>query len=162
MLPHPNWPSPPLFMVKLSVFISSTQRRNRIHFCFKGKWSVKTQKTLSLTLCSWGLLSLSLLSLGWQMSFFKEHPHQLFFFTSFHTLLFLHLPLNISDFPISTRPTSLFIFYILYGQFHPDLFTANSPVFLKYTTASNLCPQPNFRNLAISFNLTCSTLNLST
>ncbi|KAB0375736.1 hypothetical protein FD755_012379 [Muntiacus reevesi] len=55
----------------------------------------------------------------------------LFFFTSFHMLLFLHLPLNISDFPISTRPTSLFIFYILYGQFHPDLLTANSPPPLK-------------------------------
>ena len=160
MLPYPNWPSPPLFMVKLSVFISSTRCRNRIHFCFKGKWSVNNSENSFITLCPRGF-SLSLLFLGWQVGFFKEHPHQPFFFTSFHRLLFLHLPLSISDFLISIRPTSLFIFYILYGQFHPDLLTGNS-VFLEYTTASNLCPQPNFRNLAIRFNLVCSTLNLST
>ncbi|KAB0343381.1 hypothetical protein FD754_020307 [Muntiacus muntjak] len=46
-------------------------------------------------------------------------------------------------------------FVLLNLVFHPDLHTANSPVFLEYTTASNLCPQLNFRNLAIGFNLTC-------
>lgn len=106
-----------------------------------------------------------------KLGFFKEHSQQSFFLT-FHRLLLLFLPFNISDL-VNLCPLLFLIFYILFNvlyslwttsstsAFNQCPRTGNCQILPKQATSSNLCVQLWSTFCIISLNSMCSVLDLS-